>query len=112
MSDPINVRAQALALFMTIYAVSETGGPVHVQLDDGNLDDECLGYGPWADWNKSDRYYEPYPFEVAQQVTVASVQLLAILKTWTVEEREKFIDYAHSIHAHVAYHWNGSPWTS
>lgn len=112
MSDPIDARTQALALFMTIYAVCETGGPVHTQTDDGNLEDEHLASSLYADWNAPDRFYAPYPFEVAQQVEVAAVQLIAILKTWTLEERRRFISYAHEIHAFVAYHWDGSPWTA
>lgn len=114
MSDPINVRTQALALFMTIYASCETGGPIHVQIDDANLEDEHLASGLYIEWNKPLRDgWEPGVLpEMAQQVEVAAVQLLQILKTWTLEERKRFVTYAHSIHAHVAYHWDGSPWTS
>lgn len=105
-------RTRALALFMTIYAVDGTGGPIHVQIDDMNLDDVHLREGAlYADWN-SGVWSDPYPNVVARMVVDASVELIAILRSWPLEERERFISYAHQIHAFVDYHWNGSPWTS
>lgn len=101
MMDKGQVRTQALALFLEIYAVSDSGGPLHVQLDDMNLGDEFFedfSPGWWKDKSLS--------VEQEQRIQIVSIGLSEILKTWTEVEREEFVAYAHGVHSKVAYHWD------
>lgn len=99
--------ARFVDLVQTLYAVHPTGGPLHVVLDDWNLDGEIK---PWYDGHTDADLDEPY-FEgwriadldpgapaVAQGLgrTTREVcdEIAAILNSWTSDQRYAGMAYA------------------
>lgn len=71
--------AHALHLIRTIYATESTGGPLHVVLDDWNIDDGPL---------QLHRYDECDP-----QAMAAAEELVALLRRMAVAERASALAY-------------------
>jgi hypothetical protein len=57
--DWTNAEAELLELIRQLYAIHPTGGPLHVQLDDGNLDGEITpSYSGFTDDELDALYYD------------------------------------------------------
>lgn len=91
--------AEALALVRELYAIHPTGGPLHVQLDDWNIDGDIVPiYKGWLPRQLEARYLDGWPVDDEAQVPGRSLRQLcdeiaAKMGPMTLEDRMSVLAY-------------------
>lgn len=103
---------RVIELIRELYSIHSVGGPLHVAIDDGNLDGVITpSYEHYADAELDALWFEGWPIAELDPGAPAVVEglgrsmrqicdeLAAALNTMTVDEREAAIDRAHEARA-------------
>jgi hypothetical protein len=76
--------ATAVALLDDLYVLAPTGGPLHAEVDDWNVDHPVIT--PWEPWSDDDP-------EVNEQVWTIARQLAELLTAMPINERVSALAY-------------------